>query len=67
MKPRKAKPQNLPKPTYWPFILAFGCCFMLWGLLNSMVFSLIGLLVFIVAIGGWMHDLYNELRNRKEK
>lgn len=62
----KAKPVNLPEPTYWPFFLAFGITFLLWGILSSWLISVIGMIVLIIALGGWMSDLYHELKNSNE-
>ncbi|WEK21577.1 MAG: hypothetical protein P0Y49_10555 [Candidatus Pedobacter colombiensis] len=56
----KAKPEILPEPTYWPFFLAMGLAFMLWGLLTNWVILLAGSLVFIVALIGWINILRNE-------
>ncbi len=64
--PHKAKPVDLPEPTYWPFFLAFGTTFLLWGILSSWLISAIGFIVFIIGLGGWMSDLYHELKNAEE-
>lgn len=62
----KAEPVDLPEPTYWPFFLAFGITFLLWGILTSWLISIIGLITLIIALGGWMSDLYHELKNTDE-
>jgi hypothetical protein len=31
----KAQPEELPKPTYWPFFLALGVVLIFWGILTS--------------------------------
>lgn len=56
----KAKPERLPKPTYWPFFLALGLAFMGWGLLTTWYFSLAGLIVFVVSLTGWINLLRHE-------
>lgn len=56
----KAKPEHLPKPTYWPFFLALGLVFGGWGLLSNWLFSIIGLIVFAISLFGWINDLRNE-------
>ncbi|MEO6850032.1 MAG: cytochrome c oxidase subunit 4 [Mucilaginibacter sp.] len=58
----KAKPEILPKPTYWPFFLAMGLAFIFWGLLTTWVILLTGALIFINALIGWI----NILRHEKE-
>ncbi len=56
----KAKPEDLPRPTYWPFFLALGLTLMGWGLLSTWLFSVTGLLVFAVSLFGWINNLRNE-------
>ncbi len=56
----KARPEKLPKPTYWPFFLAMGIMFLAWGLLTIWLISLAGLIIFIISLAGWINDLRNE-------
>ncbi|MFZ1801025.1 MAG: hypothetical protein WAU24_14250 [Chitinophagaceae bacterium] len=56
----KAKPEKLPEPTYWPFFLAFGVTFMVWGLLTTWIISATGFLVFCIALIGWINILRHE-------
>ncbi len=56
----KAKPEILPKPTYWPFFLALGLAFIGWGLLTTWYFSLAGLIVFVISLIGWINILRHE-------
>ena len=56
----KAKPEKLPKPTYWPFFLAMGIMFLAWGLLTIWIISIAGLIVFTIALAGWINDLRHE-------
>lgn len=60
----KAKPNKLPKPTYWPFFLALGLLFMAWGLLTIWIIALTGFLIFIIALAAWINILRHEQRNR---
>ncbi len=48
---------ELPEPTYWPAVLAFGITLFAWGLVTSYVIIGVGLLVFAVALAGWIGDL----------
>jgi hypothetical protein len=48
---------HLPHPTYWPAVLAFGITLLSWGIITSWLIALIGGLVFMLAIGGWIGDL----------
>src|SRR5665213_1850037 len=49
----KAKPEELPEPTYWPFFLAMGIAFLGWGLLTTWLISLAGFIILVVALTGW--------------
>lgn len=56
----KAKPEHLPKPTYWPFYLAMGLTFAGWGLLTTWLFSVLGLIIIIVSLYAWINILRHE-------
>lgn len=56
----KARPERLPAPTYWPFFLAVGLAFVFWGLLTTWVILVAGLIVFAIALAGWINILRHE-------
>ncbi|WP_461449575.1 hypothetical protein [Mucilaginibacter sp.] len=56
----KARPEILPKPTYWPFFLAMGLAFIFWGLLTTWVVLTAGGLIFITALIGWINQIRHE-------
>jgi hypothetical protein len=56
----KARPETLPKPTYWPFFLAMGLAFLFWGLLTTWVVLAAGGLIFITALIGWINQIRHE-------
>ena len=62
----KAQPEELPKPTYWPFFLALGVVLIFWGILTSWIITGIGFILFGIAITGWIMEIYKEL-SKKEK
>lgn len=62
----KAQPEELPKPTYWPFFLALGVVLIFWGILTSWIVTGIGFILFGIAITGWITEIYKELL-KKEK
>lgn len=70
----KPLPENLPKAGYWPAIMALGITFMLWGLavgFNEVVSTIIilvviGLIIFSVALAGWIGDLRDERKDQNE-
>ncbi|MGB3364002.1 MAG: hypothetical protein WBB48_04415 [Thermodesulfobacteriota bacterium] len=70
----KPLPERLPTAGYWPAIMALGITFMLWGLavgFNEVVSTiiilvLIGLILFSLALAGWIGDLRNERKDQNE-
>jgi hypothetical protein len=56
----KAKPEKLPKPTYWPFILAFGLTLSLWGILTGWIIGISGILLFFIALASWIKEINHE-------
>lgn len=55
-----ASPDELPERTYWPFYLAMGIMFSAWGLLTMWEFSLLGLILIIISLVGWINILRHE-------
>ena len=62
--PTKAKPEKLPTPTYWPFFLAMGILFMVWGLLTIWIITIAGFIVFVITLAAWINILRHEQRDR---
>jgi hypothetical protein len=54
------KPAVIPRPTYFPAAMAFGLTFLLWGLVTSPVLLLVGLLVVVVSLAGWIGEMRHE-------
>jgi hypothetical protein len=54
------KPAVIPRPTAWPSALALAIALVGWGLLVSPVLLAIGLVVFTVALGGWIGEIRHE-------
>ena len=50
---------HLPRPTMWPSVMAAGITMLAAGLILSLYFSLAGVIVFAIALGGWIGDLRN--------
>jgi hypothetical protein len=53
----RPKPEHIPRPTYWPAVMAVGVTFMFWGVVTSFAVSVVGLLLFIIALAGWIGDM----------
>ncbi len=51
--------EELPHPTYWPTTMALGITFSLWGIVTSWLVSAVGIILFVIALIGWLGDLRN--------
>jgi len=60
MRTRKQVPRaiDLPAPTTWPVVVAFGVTLLFAGLVTSAVVSLLGLLSAAIGIVGWFRDAF---------
>ncbi|MGH9396867.1 MAG: hypothetical protein ACRD18_08465 [Terriglobia bacterium] len=56
----KPRPEKLPSPTYAPATMALGIVLLLWGMLTTPLISLVGLVLFVIALAGWIGDLRHE-------
>ena len=52
-------PETLPRPTYWPAVLAVGIMLILWGLIGSAILTVTGVVLLAVAVAGWIKELRN--------
>jgi hypothetical protein len=62
MEPSSSPPPapHLPKPTVWPATAALAITFLFWGIISSPLISLLGAIVFAVAMTGWIGDIRHE-------
>ena len=51
---------HLPSPSIWPVVLAGGITLLLFGVVTSLVFSVVGALLTIWALAGWIGELRHE-------
>jgi uncharacterized membrane protein len=65
-----AAPQHIPEFTYWPFIMALGLFFLGWGIVTTWPLFALGIITFIISLGGWIYELretfYEENEERDE-
>jgi hypothetical protein len=54
------QPETLPEPSYWPFVLAAGIVVSFWGIVTSLVISLVGIVMIAAALTGWVGELRHE-------
>jgi len=48
---------HLPRPTYWPVVLAVGVMFLAWGIVTTIIISIIGVALLALGLGGWIGEL----------
>lgn len=53
----RAKPEHIPRPTYWPAVMALGITFLFWGVVTTFLISGVGVLLFAIALAGWIGGL----------
>lgn len=51
------QPEHVPRPTYWPAVMALGVTFLAWGVVTTYVISAVGLVLFMIALAGWIGEL----------
>ena len=54
------RPQVIPRPTYSPAVMALAIVCLLWGLLTSYLISLLGFVLLVLALTGWIGELRHE-------
>ena len=54
----------LPHPTYFPAGLAMGVTFLFWGLITTWVVWLVGVVLFIAALAGWITEIRHEYKSK---
>ncbi|MDP9379974.1 MAG: cytochrome c oxidase subunit 4 [Chloroflexota bacterium] len=56
----RARPEHIPRPTYWPIVMAVGITVGLWGFILTWFISLVGLVLFAIALWGWIGEIRHE-------
>ncbi|GEM_PF-1531424 len=51
---------HLPRPTYWPVVLAVGIVFLAWGIVTTIAITVIGLALLALGLGGWIGELRHD-------
>ena len=54
----------LPHPTYFPAGLAMGAAFMFWGLITTWPVWLVGIVLFLAALAGWITEIRHEYKSK---
>jgi len=54
---------HLPESSIWPVVLAGGLSLVLFGVVTSLSFSVVGVVLIVAALKGWMGDLLHAGRD----
>ena len=54
---KKPLPERLPRPTYWPALLALGVTVALLGPVTLLPVGLVGLAIAVAALIGWIGEI----------
>ncbi len=46
--------EELPRPSFWPILLAFGLVLIAIGIIFSLVISVLGVALMLASMVGWM-------------
>jgi hypothetical protein len=57
--------EELPRPTYWPITMAVAITLIAFGIVNALLIIIIGVILLIVSLVGWIGDVRDEARLRK--
>src|SRR5262249_61979704 len=49
---------EVPAPTAWPIVLAFGVCLLFGGLATNAYVSILGAAAMLAGLGGWFRDVF---------
>ncbi|MGH7610884.1 MAG: aa3-type cytochrome oxidase subunit IV [Candidatus Dormibacteria bacterium] len=60
--PGTAEHHGGPGPSFWPALLAVGVAMALVGVITKEVVVIIGLVIVVVALAGWIRDARREYR-----
>lgn len=55
--PRAPREIEIPAPTAWPFVLAFGCALLFAGLVTSVSMSFLGAVLALAGCIGWFREV----------
>lgn len=56
-------PEKVPRPTYFPAAFALGSVFTLFGIVTYWPMSVVGFIVFTLALIGWIGEMRHDQRN----
>jgi len=54
------QPEKIPRPTYWPIVMALGTIMGLAGIVTAWAVSVVGLALLALGLGGWIGEIRHE-------
>jgi len=51
---------HVPGPSFWPIVLAGGLVLIAIGVVSSFIVSILGIIVLLIAVGGWAMENRSE-------
>ena len=57
---------EMPAPTFWPMVLAFGIALLFAGMVTHWAVSATGLVIALCAAIGWWHDVIPHERHEEQ-
>jgi hypothetical protein len=58
-----ARPEKIPHPSLHPPAVALGVTLLVWGLISSPIVSAFGVVLFAVALAGWIKEIRHERKS----
>lgn len=49
--------EHVPRPTYWPAVMAMGTVMMFWGVATMAAVSVVGFGLFVLSLIGWIREM----------
>lgn len=53
----RARPEQIPRPTYWPVVVALAITLIFWGAVSALAISVVGLVLLVISLAGWIGEL----------
>lgn len=53
----RARPERVPRPTYWPVVVALSLTLIFWGAVSALAISVAGLVLLTISLAGWIGEL----------
>jgi len=52
-----ARPVNPPPPSLAPAAFSLGVTLIIWGLISSLIITIVGLVVFVISLTEWIKEI----------